>query len=187
MLTSDGVNAENPTVTRDGRWVLYTSGSRKAPGLWKIRPDGTQATRLVAGSTVHPEVSPDGRYVLFHHPAQSARIVRIEDGGLLPLVIPIRSEVYRIGRSRWMSDGRSIATVGTDAEGRSGIFVQDFSAELADTSSTRRPLAGFDPDRPTESFGISPDGSRIVLAENEGRSDIVLAEGVRGILGLRRR
>ncbi|MEO8431237.1 MAG: protein kinase [Acidobacteriota bacterium] len=187
MLTRDGVDAENPTETRDGKWIVYTSGNPKGYGIWRIRPDGSGVKQVAAGGTVHPEVSPDGQYVLFHYPGVSARIARIEDGFILPLVIPLRSAVYPLGRSRWMPDGRGIATIGTDAEGRSGVFVQDFSTELADTSATRRPVAGFDPDRPTESFGISPDGKRIVLAENEGRSDILLAEGVRGIVAASRR
>ncbi|MFN2634981.1 MAG: protein kinase, partial [Thermoanaerobaculia bacterium] len=185
VLTHDGLNAENPSMTPDGQWIIYASGSPERAGLWKIRPDGSSPKLLVRGAVVHPEISPDGRHALFHVPGEAARIVRIEDGLLLPLVIPAQSEFPVAGRSRWMPDGRSIATIGTDPQGLSGVFVQAFSEDLADTSSTRRPLAGFDPDRPTESFGISPDGTRVVLAENEGRSDILLAEGVRGIVSKR--
>ncbi|MEO8192089.1 MAG: protein kinase [Acidobacteriota bacterium] len=181
ILTRDGANAENPSMTPDGQWVIYTSANPQRAGLWKIRTDGSSATRLVAGGTVHPEISPDGRHALFHVPGQALRIVRIEDGRMLPLVMSLQSSVYQIGRSRWMPDGRSIATIGTDPQGLSGVFVQAFSIDLADTSSTRRAVAGFDPDRPTESFGISPDGTKIILSENESRSDIFLAEGVRGI------
>ena len=59
--------------------------------------------------------------------------------------------------------------------------MQEFSPELADTSRTRRPLAGFDPDRETDTFGISPDGARVVLSQLEVRSDILIAERVPGI------
>jgi hypothetical protein len=44
--------------------------------------------------------------------------------------------------------------------------VQDFILGK-DTSATRRVLAGFDPDLATESFGISPHGSHITLADRE--------------------
>ena len=33
-----------------------------------------------------------------------------------------------------------------------------------DTTASRRKLAGFDPDVAAESFGLAPDGSRLVLA-----------------------
>ena len=80
-----------------------------------------------------------------------------------------------------MPDGKAIATIRTDEAGRTGVVIQAFSDSLTDTSSTRRPLAGFDLDRPTESLAFSPDGSRILLAEVEERTDLFLADGVRGI------
>jgi hypothetical protein len=54
-------------------------------------------------------------------------------------------------------------------------IVQDFIPGQ-NTSSTRKPIAGFDPDSPTESFGISPDGTGITLCEREQSSSLVLAE-----------
>ena len=48
-----------------------------------------------------------------------------------------------------------------------------------------RPLAGFEPERGTDSFGISPDGSRVVLSEAEFREDIFIATGVPGIKGVK--
>src|SRR6185295_14716447 len=65
QLSQDGFDAENPTATRDG-WVIYGAGSEPTQGVWKIRLDGSQATKIVAGINAHPEVSPDGRYVLYH-------------------------------------------------------------------------------------------------------------------------
>ncbi len=46
----------------------------------------------------------------------------------------------------------------------------------------RRPLAGFDPEQTTESFGISPDGSRITLGAGEQIFNLLLAERVPAIL-----
>jgi WD40 repeat protein len=66
------------------------------------------------------------------------------------------------GRSRWMPDGKKIAFVGFDDAGLTGVFVQDF-VPGQDTTATRRKLAGFDPDYITESFAISPDGTRIAF------------------------
>jgi Tol biopolymer transport system component len=180
QVTHDGTDAENPSMTPDGQWIIYCSGAPDHGGLWKIRPDGSEATRLVAGGIVHPEISPDGRFVLYHVADTSLRVVELRGGRVLPLVIPIHS-FFGVGRSRWLPDGRSIATVRTDEAGRTGVVIQTFSESAVDTSATRRALAGFDPDRPTESFGFSPDGSRIVLSELEERSEIFVADGVRGV------
>jgi Tol biopolymer transport system component len=181
QVTRDGVDAENPTATADGQWVLYACGAPGRAGVWRIRPDGSDARRLVPDAVL-PEVSPDGRHVLFlvnRHPGLAIiGVARVEDGVVLPF--EIRVEVRKqtqalLGRARWMSDGRAIAFVGQDDTGATGIFTQAF-APVGDTSETRTPLAGFDPDRLTESFDI--DADRVILAESDQRSDVMAAVGL---------
>ena len=181
VLTRDGVDAENPAMTPDGKWVIYTSANPARGGLWKVHPDGSGDTRVVAGDLIHPEISPDGRLALYHLPFEATHVVRLEDGKVFPFRIDLKS-LRSIGRARWLPDGKRIAWVGANGtNSTAGVYVQDFSEELPDTSTSRRMLAGFDADHPTESFGISPDGSRIVLSELDWASDILIAEGVRGI------
>jgi len=182
QVTHDGHDAENPTMTPDGQWIVYSSaGDTPRQGLWKIHPDGSGDTRLVAGSLVHPELSPDGHYVVYHLPTAS-RVVRLADGQVLPFTIDLEKLGMGGGRARWMPDGKRLAFVGgTPDRTAYGVFVQDFSTQAADTSASRRPLAGFDPERATDSFAISPDGSRIVLSEAEFRADIFIASGVPGV------
>ncbi|MGE5277223.1 MAG: LpqB family beta-propeller domain-containing protein, partial [Acidobacteriota bacterium] len=185
LVTHDGVDAENPEMTPDGRWVTYTSANPSRSGLWKIHPDGSGDTKIAGGSAIHPEISPDGAYVLYHVPYTAVRVARLTGGEILPFSIDLKP-LHQLGRSRWLPDGKAIAFVGSNAEKRAGVFVQAFSAGAADTSATRRVLAGFEPDLPTESFAISPDGTRIVLSEIELRGDILVAEGVAGIVSARR-
>jgi Tol biopolymer transport system component len=181
VLTRDGVDAENPAMTPDGQWVIYSSANPARTGLWKIHPDGTADTRIVAAILVHPEISPDGRFVLYHLPSNETRVVRLEDGRILPFLIDLKGGPS-IGRARWMPDGKRIAYVGGDAKTSTvGVYTQEFSEQVADTSATRRPVAGFEPDHQTESFGISPDGTAVVLSELHGSSDILVATGVPGI------
>lgn len=118
------------------------------------------------------------------------RVVRIEDAAVLPFAIRVGTITSRLAgvtaRARWMPDGRAIAFLDVDAQGRTGIYVQDF-VPGKDTRASRRPLAGFDADWATETFGISPDGSRICLAEWEQTFSIMTADGLAGIEPLRRR
>jgi Tol biopolymer transport system component len=185
QVTDDGVDAENPTATADGRWIVYASANPEKAGVWKVHPDGTGATRIVEGTVLIPEVSPDGRYALYGTnvtPTQgSIRVVRIEDGADADVEILARGTATLVpARGRWMPDGRAIAFIGLDERGAGGVFVQDF-VPGRDTSATLRPLAGFDPEAPTESFDLSPDGARLVLAQLDPQFNLMVAEGVAGV------
>jgi len=188
QVTRDGVNAENPTATPDGQWIVYSSGNPEKAGLWKVRPDGTDVTHLVKGRVTIPEVSPDGRHAVFRtftgkYPAR-LRVARLGDGTLEPFEILVdehRRTTISLGRARWMPDGRAIAFVGQDETGATGIYAQDF-APGRDTSATRRPLGGFDPDVAAESFGLSPDGTRLVIAGWVQLFSLMEAEGVPGLI-----
>jgi Tol biopolymer transport system component len=181
QVSSDGINAENPVATSDGRWIIYLSSNPERRGLWKVRPDGTEASRLVPNAAAQAEISPDGRYVLYNT-GSGLRVCRL-DGTAVPFEISVerrRPTAIVLGRARWMPDGRAIAFVGQDENGVNGVFVQDF-VPGRDTSRTRRPLGGFDPEASAESFAISPDGSRLVVASWEQLFSIMTAEGLEGL------
>ncbi len=185
QLTHDGLDAENPTATPDGQWIVYSSGNPAHPGIWKIRADGRQATQLVAGTAVWPEVSPDGKYVVYRNAAYdwpdsqvrdiSLRVAQIADGLVVPFEIELRNGLSA-GRARWLPDGRRLAFIGSTENGINGVFVQEFTAG-GDTRSTRHRLAGFASKGTAESFAISPDGNRVTLAETEALSSLIVADG----------
>jgi hypothetical protein len=176
------VDAENPTATPDGAWIVYGSANPARPGLWKIRSDGSQATRLVEGEAIHPEVSPDGRYALHFSatPGEGAtlHVHGVEDGR--PTAFEIKGLSDR--RGRWLPDGKRIAFVDRPRDGEGGVFVQDF-APGRDTRPTRRILVRADPGLDIESFGISRDGSRVTLSQIEYGSALMLIEGIPGLPG----
>lgn len=178
-ITNDGLDAENPTMTPDQQWIVYNSYNPKQMGVWKIHPDGSGATQLVAGLTQQPEVSPDGKHVAYAWYQQSVvgstayiHLVDIETGTAIPFEVKAEH-----GRCRWMPDGKSLAYIDLNGKGDLGIFVQDFIPGK-DTSATRRAIAGFDPDKQTETFAISPDGKFITLTELELLSSLVRVENV---------
>lgn len=188
QVTQDGLDAENPTQTPNGDWIVYGSGNPEKSGIWKIRPDGSEATRLVAGAHAIPEISPDGKHVLYAttDPRHNRSIVSVADldsgTPVFQTVVPERElrSVVVTGRGRWMPDGSALAFIGRDEKGRSGIFVQDF-VPGADSESTRRPLYGFSTDEDVESFGISPDGSRVTVSHMKELRSVKIAVGVPGI------
>jgi serine/threonine protein kinase len=193
-ITNDGWDAENPTMTLDQRWIVYNSYHPEKLGVWKIHPDGTGTTQLVSGVTQWPEVSPDGKYVAYAWYKQSVvdskvfiRVVEIETGKIVPFEVKAQptakgqdTQAGYAARCRWMPDGKAIAYIDANDRGEVGVFVQDFIADQ-DTFAKRRAIAGFDPERPTETFGVSPDGAFITVAEVDVLSSLVRVENVPGL------
>jgi Tol biopolymer transport system component len=177
QVTSDGVLAENPAPTPDGTSLVYAGPG----GLWRARLDGSPREALVKGSVILPDVSPDGRHVLFQTTVGdhfAVRVARMADGEPVEFEIrvhPRRATPVDLGRARWMPDGRAIAFIGQDDEGRIGVFTQEF-APGRDTASSRRKLAGFDSDLAVESFAVAPDASRAVISLWEQVFSIVEAQ-----------
>ncbi len=174
-------------MTKD-EWIFYASGHPEKTGIWKIRPDGTDATRLVEGARLLPEVSPDERFILYVISGILANratleVAEIDTGKVIftthSVAAGIRVTITN-GRPRWMPDGKSFVFVGMDEEGRSGIFQQDF-VPGEDTLETRSSVAGFSAEYDVETLGISPDGTRLMISVMESLRSIKLAEGVPGV------
>ncbi len=186
QITRDGVGAENPTMTADGQWIVYTSANIEHPGIVKIRADGSDRQQLATGDWTNGEVSPDGRFAFYLRTDEATlrsvgAVVDLASGETTPftfeVIYHLRSQSVSYGRARWMPDGSAIAYVGLDEQGRTGLWVQDFSTEH-DTAATRRRLIGFDGSGVHESFGISPDGKRILLSTLEQVRAIYMVEGL---------
>jgi serine/threonine protein kinase/Tol biopolymer transport system component len=189
QLSRDGFDAENPTMTRDG-WVIYSANFGANQGIWKIRADGTQATRIISGINAHPEVSPDGLYVLYHTEAIGSgqvHVARIADGQQMmpPIALPPAGRllaVISLGRGRWRPDGRAFLYVGMDAKGESVIVEQAFRPG-EDTTATRRVLKASEEGLSLESFGVSPDGTRVTISFLEDQYAIMRLEGLQWVKG----
>jgi Tol biopolymer transport system component len=172
QISHDGVDAENPIATPDGNWIVYASGQSQHPGVWKVRPDGTDSKQIVAGPAAWPDVSPDGKYVLYHvvNGALSGviHIIRMEDGA------PVDFQAEGI-RARFLRDTHSI--VYALHKGRD-IVRQNF---LSGPGAPTEVLIPAPQDFVTDSFNITPDGKRIIVAYAQPSRSLVIADDVPGI------
>jgi eukaryotic-like serine/threonine-protein kinase len=62
QLTADGRFNQLPTVSSDGRYIVYTSGRH----IWRMNIDGSNPIQLTHGKDdFGPQCSPDGRWVFY--------------------------------------------------------------------------------------------------------------------------
>src|SRR5216684_1233256 len=101
-----------------------------------MHPDGTGATHLIPGRYLQPEVSPDGRSVVYLefdrvNQRNTLHFADADSGRALAFKISVPYKLggprINFGRARWSADGRSLFYVGQDAAGHSGVFSQDFA------------------------------------------------------------
>ncbi len=65
QLTAGGRN-ESPTVSRDGRFIIFESDRANSLNLWRMENDGTNLRQLTQGKDERfPAISPDGKWVVY--------------------------------------------------------------------------------------------------------------------------
>ena len=174
QVSHDGFDAENPTLTPDG-WVVYASGQPEHPGVWKVRLDGTDAKLVVPGTVAWPDVSPDGKYALYHVVNTAVRaeihVVRLADGS------PVDFHVQG-ARARFAGDGTSIIYMHNEG---TTIARQDF---LSGSTAPAKMLVPASPDQIIDTFHSTPDGHGIVVSYAQPAAGLVVVDGVAGITGM---
>jgi Tol biopolymer transport system component len=180
QVSHDGSDAQNPTASPDGQSIVYVSASPDHAGLWKQRASGGPATKLASGTFGWPEISPNGEYIvttalLANRP--EVQILRLADGSMLPFRVPVPNG--GLGRARWTRDGRRILLIGNDERGRAGLFVVDFSPGTE--APAARPYLFPEIEGRVESYGVSPDGSRLAIAAVEDLWTLQTIDGLPGI------
>ena len=66
QVTSDSARDQSPSVTPDGRSILFTSWtSSETPSIWRINIDGSGRQRLTSGSEEYdPAMEPGGKWIV---------------------------------------------------------------------------------------------------------------------------
>jgi len=157
---TDLENAQNPTMTANGDWIVFTRQGAAADeiGIWKIRPDGRDLTLIRKTSNPFiPETSPDGRFVAYNGSGafEGARIVRIADGETVPM------SAGGGARFRWSVEGGKTflwAIVFTPNDTTIRRFAFDPVRGVAGDGEV---VVGPDLATAAESLGVAPDGSAI--------------------------
>lgn len=96
------------------------------------------------------------------------------------LAVGLGGTAITIGRSRWIN-ASSLAWVDYDTEPQATRLVAQDIVPGRDTRASRRVLVQGTPDDMPESFGVSPDGRRLVVSSLRNRSNILIIEGLPGV------
>jgi Tol biopolymer transport system component/DNA-binding winged helix-turn-helix (wHTH) protein len=156
-----------PTITPDGKWVLYNSTDNWH--LWKVSVDGGEPSQLTDFVASAPEVSPDGKVIACIGRNESKRRLLIlpMDGGPAVKEMDFFGWVSRI---QWMNDGQAVIYAG-ERNGRRAIIKQSLNGGLSE-----EPL-NLDTDELFD-FGYSPDGRSFALNRGAWLNDLVLISGL---------
>jgi DNA-binding winged helix-turn-helix (wHTH) protein/Tol biopolymer transport system component len=161
-------NGNRPSVTPDGRWVLY--GARSEEGfvsVYKISIDGGEPVRLTQTPSGYVRVSPDGKmFVASYNAAEGERtrlaVFSIDGGEPLQVFDIVPGANLSIG-IRWAPDGKS-------------VVYRDFGPSL-----WKQNLVGGEPEKILEfpdeviySFDWSFDGKNFAVAHGEDIRNVVL-------------
>ena len=166
QLTSGPNYEEHPSVSPDGRWVVYTAWAENVPQLWKVPTEGGPAARIGSYSAKDPQLSPDGKWIacyLHNQPgSKSVMAVLPFDGNGEPRLVPQASSP-----ARWSPDSASLTSVRTDARGVSNVW------RIPLNGGAPMQLTAFE-DQSIPAFAWSSGGERLACLRVSVGADVML-------------
>ena len=139
-------HAINPSWTPDGKRILYVTNNEVAWGtgdIWSVSADSPGDRHKVLSEetswSARPEVSPDGKLVLFatYHGRQWRQLWVTTPSGEAPL--PLTFGDFDRWNAHWSPDGQRIALISNE-HGNTSLVVHDFvgGAEVPIIAARRR-------------------------------------------------
>jgi Tol biopolymer transport system component len=170
------IYAENPHISPDSRWVIYSAWVEGSPKILRVPIEGGESHQLTDFFSTGPRYSPDGAvFACFALDAHSQRYNKLaivpSDGGqpIKMLEVPPGTSIVR--GPVWTPDGKAIVVIVT-------------RGELMNL--WRIPLDGGAPKQVTDldvpvvaRREYSPDGKQIAIARAEAISNAVMITGFR--------
>ena len=159
QLTVDAGNNSWPSVSPDGKYVVFVSDRTGTHHLWRIDIDGSNATQLTQGpGESSPHCSPDGQWVAFKSRLSQSSVMKVSIMGGEAIKIGINAG----GAPAISPDGKSIAAT---------------HWEPANINTAIYPLEGGEPSKFLEFAGYylrwTPDGRSLAYVDDRNASAII--------------
>jgi len=169
LLTADP--GSEPTWSRDGKWIYFSSDAKGQPEIWKVRPEGGTPVQVTSTGGAYAIESPDGKF-LYYSPRQYPRPVSlwripVEGGPAVKILDTLERHL------NFTVAAQGIYFAEQPVAGAVSISFYRFATRAIERlASPAKPL----------SFGISlaPDGSRLLFSQiDQQGSDLMLVEKFR--------
>lgn len=172
VLVRAGSNSD-PTFSPDGRSIAFSRGFfaknfgeySRAPGLWRVRVNGTGLQRLTNGFAFCPKWSPDGKRIAYLTSTGAVRMVSATGRGNRLLLA--RGGDLACGAS-WSPDSRTLALVRTSG------------ARLMTLNVTTGAVRALTPPGVLDPPRWSPDGTELLFSRALGYCAAVEIVGANG-------
>jgi serine/threonine protein kinase/Tol biopolymer transport system component len=203
QLTADAGNNSSPTVSSDGRYVVFISDRTGTDHVWRIDIDGSNARQLTNGSVERtPQCAPAGQWVLYQSnepgvwkvPIDGGETVRViaKDSGSFLSISPdgkwiatahyeptaVKTAIYPIegGEPHKILDIAGFYVRWTP-DGRALAYLDEKDLSSINTQpidgGPPKQLVDFKPDK-IFSFAWARDGKQLALARGTVNFDVVL-------------
>jgi serine/threonine protein kinase/Tol biopolymer transport system component len=175
QLTSDAFVDQQPSVSLDGRYIVFQSNRAGGRNLWRMDADGNNLKQLTEGKYADssPVCSNDGRYVIFMSDRSgTSTIWKVGiDGGAPVQITSHPSEFPAIS-----PDGKQISYFHTDGQTDNQPKLSIIPFEGGE------PVKTIDLPRTVQSFAFlwMPDGKSIAYLDNTSRILNVWAKPIDG-------
>jgi Tol biopolymer transport system component len=202
QLTADAGNNSWPSVSPDGRYVVFVSDRTGTNHVWRIDIDGSNATQLTNGQMEwNPQCSPTGQWVLYSNQGGIGKVgigggerVQIIDKVLQGVAVSpdgkwiasgyfqpldVKTAIYPIegGEPRRILDLSGYHYFRWTPDGRALAYVDqkslsNISIQAIDGGLSKQ-LTNFKTDL-VFSFAWSPNGKQLAIARGSVNKDVVL-------------
>jgi S1-C subfamily serine protease len=165
-----------PAWSPDGQWIVYDLTPDGGSGdIWKIRPDGTEATRLTTNpaNETWPIYSPDGTKIVYTSSQDGdAELFVMDDDGSSARQLTNNDDFD--SSPTWSPDGTLIAFV-SDRDGDREIWVMDVDGGN-DAQVTDNDFSDFDPVWALPKAGIPYSDDALTFTDIAKPDDRAVAE-----------
>jgi Tol biopolymer transport system component len=157
-----------PSLSPDGRWVIYSSWNSGQETLWKTSIEGGEPTQLTQKLTRRPIVSPDGKWIACLYQDEKGNETRVAllpfAGGEPRVIEEIPFPEFNV--LCWSPDSRALTYIVT-RDGVSNIWSRSIDGRQP------RQLTNFTTDR-IYRHSWSRDGKHLACERGQTINDIVL-------------
>ena len=174
LTTGDTFDDGNPSITPDGKWVVYNSWKTGKWAAWRVSIDGGEPQLMLDAYAGLGSVSPDGQTVLAAYLDESSQTKPLRPA-LLPLGGGDPVKIFDLDIPRnfvtagtaWTPDGKSIFYV-----------LEDNVVSYSISGGKAKPVTDFKT-RSLFDLDVSADGKRFALSRGEVINDVVLIQDFR--------